>query len=337
MSKYVHIVIWIPLLYAVLFFMFWIRMYQNENIAFEKYVLEKQSNYATDSAIDELLVASNLNQDYADGDFITLEPTLATRDFAHTFCLNFGYVPTEDNMKRVLDKNVKTMLVCVYDGIYAFYPMKTETNSYEFAQTPKIPYFYTSSDGTQYALTLGLEKGYWDYITVDEHGNEKYKLNKYDVIPATKRPTKDQQLTAINNQVADVLNWSLYESYDRGKSDTSVTLPATADTVRGQQPVDRPTVIAIVEGNQRSFASAVTAETIGGSQLEEVDHIVGFTLNGATLNSGTVLTGKFYAYDSWWRRHPGLTSNNNAVRDGKYFDSVYDAARAGYNDLNLMN
>lgn len=333
MTKHLHIVLWIPLMFAVLFFIFWIRIYQNENIAFEKFVFEKQSNYATDSAIAELLVASNLNQDYADGDFITLEPTLATRDFSHTFCINFGYIPTEDNMKKVLDENVKTMVICVYDGVYAFYPMDTETHGYELAQSPKIPYFYTSESGQQFALTLGLDKGYWDYMD-----GSSYKLNKYDTIPAGIRPSKDRQLTAINDQVADIVNWSLYESYDRGGSEKQISLPAIADTVRGDQPVNRPTIISVVEGNARSFASAVTAETIGGSRLEETDHLIGLKLHGAVIG-GETLSGKFYAYESWWKKHPHIvqqyTSSGN-LSNGKYFDSVYDAAREGYNDLNLM-
>lgn len=336
MTKHFHIVLWVPLLYAVLFFILFIRIYQNENVAFEKYVLEKQSNYATDSAIAELLVASNLNQDYADGDFITLEPTLATRDFSHTFCINFGYVPTEDNMKRVMDKNVKTMVVCVYDGIYAFYPMETESHAYETAQTPKIPYFYTADNGQQFALTLGLDKGYWDYID-----GSNYKLNKYDTIPESIRPTRDRQLTAINNQIADVVNWALYESYDMGKSNTQIELPAIGETVRGEQPVTRPTVISVVEGNVRSFATAVTAETIGGSQLEETNHLIGLELKNAVIGTEK-LSGKFYAYESWWKKHPNIVSQysnggGGTLEKGKYFDSVYDAARAGYNDLNLFD
>lgn len=334
MTKHVHIILWIPLLYAVLFFIFWIRIYQNENIAFEKYVLERQSNYATDSAISELLVASNLNQDYADGDFITLEPTLATRDFSHTFCVNFGYIPTEDNMKRVLDENVKTMVICVYDGIYAFYPMDTETHGYELSQSPKIPYFYTSDSGQQFALTLGLDKGYWDYMS-----GSNYKLNKYDTIPADIRPSKDRQLTAINNQVADVVNWALYESYDAGRSEKQISLPAIANTVKGEQPVDRPTIISVVEGREHSFASAATAETIGGSALEDTDHLIGLKLTNAVIG-GERLTGKFYAYESWWKKHPQIVlqyAAGGTLDDGKYFDSVYDAAKEGYNDLNLMD
>jgi hypothetical protein len=348
-------------MFAVLFFVFWIRIYQNELVAFEEYVLDIQSNYASDSAIDELLVASDLNQDYANGDFVTLEPSLAEEDFAHTLCLDFGYIPTDSTLELVKNNNIRALLVCTYDGIYAYYMMQTETHSYELKQTPKIPYFYTDPDtNTQYCLTLDENKGYWDYY--DASGN--YKLHKYDYYD--NKPTKDLQLTAINEQVADVLNWVLYESYSGGDSDLTVSIPALSETVRGEQPVNAPTVLAVIDGNIKVFSTTITAESIGGSQLEETNQVIGYTLKNAPIykpytdsngvvyygdealakwkasgeNSSeyieTTLSGTFYAYSSWWQSHSYMKSGGY-ISKGQYFDSVFEAAKNGYNDLNTCN
>lgn len=360
MSKHLNILLWVPLMFAVLFFVFWIRIYQNEIISFEEYVLDKQVNYAADSAIEELLVASDLNQDYADGDFVTLEPSLAEEDFAHTLCLDFGYVPTDTTLELVKSNNIRTLLVCTYDGVYAYYKQQTETNSWELKQTPKIPYFYTDkSTGTQYCLTLNPEKGYWDYVS-----NGEYKLHKYDKYDV--KPSDDIQATAINEKVADILNWTLYESYANGKSDLTVAIPALSKTVRGEQPVKAPTVIAVIDGNKKVFSTYVTAESIGGAQLEEPNRIIGYTLHNAPIYrpfvdsngnkfygddaknkwiaSGanaseyveTRLSGKFYAYSTWWKKHVYM-KNDGYITEGRYYDTVFDAARDRYNDLNICN
>lgn len=360
MTKHFHVLLWIPLMYAVLFFVFWIRIYQNEIIAFEEYVLDIQSNYAADSAIEELLVASDLNQDYAEGDFITLEPSLAETDFAHTMCLDFGYIPTDVTMEEVKNKNIRTLVVCTYDGIYAYYKMQTETNSFELKQTPKIPYFYTDSDsGRQYCLTLNPDKGYWDYTVAGNYGLHGYDV--YDV-----KPSEDLQKTAINEQVADVLNWALYETYANGKSGLTVSLPAISKTVRGEQPINGPAVIAVVEGNKKVFSTYVTAESIGGAQLEDADKVIGYKLYNVPIyepyvdSAGnkyfgddakdkwgadcvnhieTRLSGKFYAYSSWWKKHTYIkeVDSDYSINNGCYFDIVFEAASHGYNDLNTCN
>lgn len=360
MSKHTHVMLWVPLLYAVLFFIFWVRIYQNEVISFEEYVLEKKVNYAADSAIDELLAGSgDTNQDYANQDYQTLEPGVAVDDFAHTLCLDFKLIPTETTLALVKNKFIRTMAVCVYDGVYAYYPMQTETHTYELKQTPKIPYFYTGEDGTQYCLTLDTNVGFWDAVE-----NGSYKIKQRDTY--VNKPSDDIQATAINDQVASILNWALYETYKKDKQGSNVTLPAIADTVRGNQPVKSPTVIAVVDGFRKSFATTITAECIGGSQLEDADQVVGFTLVNAPIykpyfaeDEGvyyygdealkkaeeqsdnlvveSYVSGKYYAYSSWWKNHTYLRNDDSMLTGGEYFDTVFEAASNGYNDINLCN
>ncbi len=349
-------------MYCALFLIFWIEIYQNEAVAFEDFVLEKQINYASESAVDEMLAAGNLNQDYAEGDFLTLEPSVALRDFGVTLCYDFDIVPTEDSLKSVIDKNIRTLAVCVYDGVYLYYRQQTETHTVEMKQSPKIPYFYTDKNtGVQYCLTLNPDKGYWDSGNSADYSMHFY--DKYEV-----KPSEDLQATAINDRVADLVNWGLYETYESEyDSDTSVSIPATGETVRGEQPVRSPTVIGVVDGNVKSYGTVVTAECIGGAQLEETDQIIGFRLvncplptytdsvsgityggdealaKGASLSNSqnAVLNGKFYARSSWWKRHsyfkdylPASDADHPDL-DRKYFDDEYEAAKNGYNDISI--
>lgn len=326
MSKHINVLLWIPLLFSVLFFTFQMTIIINEKVEFEQFVLEKQANYASDSAIDELLVASDISTDYGNGDFMKVEPSLALEDFAHTLCLDLGYIPTEYNLNLVKQENIRVLMVCAYDGLYANYKMRTETHAHELHQTPKLPYFYTDKNsGTQYCLTFNPEKGYWDYFDGDT-----YKLHDYDIYDNP--PSLDVQKTAINDRIANVLNWALYETYEQDKNEVSVELPALAETIKGEQPIEGPAVIAVVDGNKRSFKSAITAESIAGSQIEEADLVMAYTFDGSYVVNGIPLKGKYYAYNSWWEKHPDVAA---CGKNGAYYDTVFDAARAGYNDLNL--
>ena len=49
------VVLWFPLLFWVLFQAYWIVLYVNAYVDYEEYVLGVQVNYATDSAISEML------------------------------------------------------------------------------------------------------------------------------------------------------------------------------------------------------------------------------------------------------------------------------------------
>lgn len=330
MTKYVHILLWVPLLYGVLFFILWVHIYQNDIISFEQYVLNKQVNYAAESAIDELLSSGHLSQDYNHSDFQTYEPELARRDYAATLAMDMGATPTDNIITNICNTKIRAMLVCVYDGIYFYYPQKTETNTFELTQSPKVPYFYTSDSGQQFCLTLNPDKGYWD--SGDNAGS--YSLHDYDKYPDNIKPSQSQQALAINNQVGDILNWALFESYasSKGKRDVQIEIPAIANTVKGDQTVNAPTVIAVVDGVEKVFSTYLTAQAIGGAQIEDPDHIVGYTLNNAVIN-GVSFTGKYYAKSSWWEKHISLMSN---ASDGHYFDDVYEAARSGYKNLNLL-
>lgn len=319
MTKVINVVLWVPLLFAAFFMIYFIRIYQNEIVAFDEFVLEKQINYAADAAVEELLYTSHLDQDYNKGEYITVEPDLAVTEYVSVLCDSWNMIYTDFNDEYVKAHNIKALIVCAYDGVYGYWYQKSETSGYSFMCTPKIPYFYTDDAGRQYCLTLGLEKGYSDN---GEFGND-YTLNKYLPIDVP----EDEQRTAINNQVGNILNYALYESYSGGKgSGKAFDIPDLASEVKGGQPVDKISIIGVVEGRSESFSTAITAECIGGAQVIESDPIIGYN-----LSTGEVTDVKVYARSSYWEKYinsvPGTKTNPS------YYDNAFEAAKAGYNDL----
>ncbi len=316
-----------PLLFFVLFMSYWIVITSNSYTELEEYILGKQVNYATDSAIGEMLEFSTTDVDYNDGEFIIVEPELALTDFSYIICWDFGLTPTEENRKYVQDKYIRTFAVCAYDGIYAYWNQKDETNNWSLVQSPKIPYFYTDErTGIQYALTLNYEKGYQD----NGQSNDDYRMMRYNIYQ--NRPSNDRQNSAIDTQIENILNWCLAQSYAEGKSDIKVEIPIVHVSYRtGAKAVESPTVMCIMEGKTTIWGTQPIAEALGGSALEDAIHCAGYVYNGEQVD-GVPLYGKFYAKETWFKEHPSW----KAASTPKYFDSPYEAAKAGYSDLSYI-
>ena len=338
MSRVTHLVHWIPLLYMCLFLVYWIKIYTNEIIEFDEFVLEKQVNYAADAAVEELLLTGHTSQDYNKGEFLVVEPELAVNEFTSIIAEDFNMLPTDQTKEFIKQKYIKSLIVCAWDGIYAYwYQPKNSTNELGFVGTPKIPYFYTDKNGRQYCLNLGFEKSY-----SDNGLSSSYALNAYNVtVPAI---PKSVQLTAINNQVAEILNYTLMQAYG-GSTKRSYEIPAMASDVSGAQPVDKITVLGVVEGQASVGTSSILAECIGGAQITANDPVIGVTIVYNNNKRANV-----YAKSSYWKKNLNnlkvLAPNIQGIlqKDGTpalkldektitHFTTVFEAAKSGYYDL----
>lgn len=329
MSKHFNVILWFPLLFWVLFTAYHVVLYMNSYVELEEYILGVQVNYATDSAVAEMLEYSVADVDYADGDFIIIEPDLALQDFTYCMAYNLDYVPTESNMRMLQSKYIRSMVVVAYDGVYGYFGEYINSSDYGLVQTPKIPYFYTEGD-TQYCLTLNADKGYYGY------GNASgFHMERYNNYPLDRKPSADRQSTAIITTITDIINWTLAESYGAGKSDIKVEIPATSRRLRDSvNTIESPTMITVFEGEHTVFGSAPIAEVIGGSSFEEAVRVVGFTFSAS--NPLGLPAGKFYATETWWANHTSL-ANDPSLSGARYFDTVFDAAKAGYIDISYID
>ena len=334
MTKHFHVILWVPLLFCALFLFYWIEIYVNEVVEFEHFVLEKQLNYATDSAVEAMLVDADLDPDYSVVSFQRVDPQLAARDLAHTLCLDFGYVPTDTTMTKVLNDHIKTIIVAGYDGYYHFSLQDTDSHGgYELTQSPKIPYYYTDPSGTQFCLTLDSFYGYYGKLD-----NNTFELKNKDYYPAGIRPSDEVQAAAINDAVAETINWSLFQGMSKGKTQ-SIKIPNTAENLRNYQIIDSPTVICVAEGELSSFATTIIADGFAGSKIIDNDAVVAYTItSGATVKyKGSTLSlpaGKWYAYASWWEEHK--PEDMSYYTGGTIYNTANEAAKEGYENLNLM-
>ena len=309
MSKSVSLTYFVVLMFLVFYVSFWVKLGESERVSLNEYVLEKQVNHASDAAVDELLDSANLEQDY-NSDAILVQPDIAVREFTTILAKSLGYGVTDKSLQEVQNNYIKALLVCGWDGVYAYYTQPVEEHGDGFVSTPKLPYYYIDGEGSstqkQYLLNLGMEKGYCDEISEDG----EYRLNNYDMIHLT----EDVQRTAINNSVSEILQWSLVQSYG-GSSRADFSIPAYASEISGAQPVDGVTVIGIVDDESFGRVSNTIAMGVGGSRIEETDPILGFTVDGI----------KFYMKQSDLSEsaYAGATIERT-------FDSVFEAAKAGY-------
>lgn len=321
MTKVIHIVAWVPLIYAAFFMIYFIRIYQNELVSLDEYILEKQVNYAADAAVEELLYTSHLDQDYNKGEYITIEPSLAVNEFTSIMCYYYDMIPNDYSYNYIQQHYFRALLVCAWDGVYACWNQESNANNeYEFVMTPKIPYhMYDTVDGElqELIVNLGLEKAYWLSASLDANGTTgKVELNQYK----EKKQDPDVVLTNINDQVGDLLNYALYQSYSGGSgSGKAYAVPALASQVKATNAVDKITVLGVIEGKASSLTTSITAECLGGARITANDPVIGYD---------TAKYGKIYAKQSFWR----VNSIPEYTGQPAYYDSIFEAAQAGYND-----
>ena len=101
-------------------FLTYTQFFKLENQALEDWRLKQVVNNCTDSAIEELLEASDLGMDYADWGRFNADPDLALDDYLTTFLLNYNMPITESNKEVVKTNFIKAFCVAGYDGYYIY-------------------------------------------------------------------------------------------------------------------------------------------------------------------------------------------------------------------------
>lgn len=308
MVRYFSIFSFISVMFMAILLVVDFDIISTQNSDFDALVLQKQVNYASDASVDALLASVDLEVDYGT-DTVAVTPDLGVLEFTTVMANAMGYSVSDEILEQIQREYFQTLLVCAYDGVYAYTNRVSESDgSKEFIATPKIPYYYTKYEGTnmqeQYLLNLGKEKGYRD---IYDAATGRYTISVYKELGLS----KDEQSTAINNFVSEVLQYELLQNagLDTG---TTYTVPAFASEINGAQPVQNITVLAVLNtGDSRN--NAVLG--VGGSYIESDDAVVGFTINNV----------KYYAHQS------KLSAGGLNITPTAAFDSIYSAANSGYN------
>lgn len=305
MDKFLGLLGFVLLLNIVLRMPLFLSDYHADIQSVNDYALQCQVNHASDSAVTALLDSSDLEQDYNE-EAILIDPDAGLREFATVLGKELGYSISDDTLREIEEKYIKAFLVCSWDGVYAYTLRDTETRGRDFVSTPKIPYYYTKNPGTdsqvQYVLNLGLKSGYHDGFR-----NGNYHMFSYDTLGLT----KDEQLQAINQEVSEILQATLNIAY-AGNTKARYALPAFASHISGGQPIDKITVIGVVDPDQARYSVSLG---VGGSYIDVNDPIVGFIYDGV----------KYYARQS--RMRNSIYTNCTVTQQ---FDTEFDAADSGY-------
>lgn len=313
MSKNLGVSLWVPLITIVFFLLYFIYFWQEERVAYEDFTLQKKVNYAADAAVDEMLFTGDLGTDYATT-YKNVQPDLGVQEFEIVLLESLGMPTTEKNRDWLEQHYLKSVVICAYDGLYVYDEREYETGKYDFVYTPKIPYFYQHSDGTNYTLNFGLKEGY-----SDSWDGTNYRVNSIGDLPND--ITYDQKMTAINNQVSWYLQESIARAYGGDVGDyaqKSVRLPAVGSEISSGQPIKNISFIGVVETDNSSKKTPNLCMGIGGARITETDQIIGLTIGGV----------KYYCPQSKAQLHGLATdSGTNIVM----FTDEYDAAMHDYN------
>lgn len=309
MSKHFSIFLFVPLIAALFAMIYFVYFWQEEKVAYDDFILQKQINYAADAAVDELLLTGDLGTDYATT-YKNVQPDLGVNEFCVVMLESMNMPTTDRDITWLQQHYVKSIIVCAYDGLYVYDEKEYATGEHGFVSTPKIPFFFTADGGTQYTINFGLKQGYSDSIS-----EGKYRVNAIDDLPSS--ISTDQKYACINDMVSYYLQESVSRAYG-GHDGKNVKLPAFASEISGSQPVKNISVIGVMEAQNVNKKVPNLCMAIGGARIVDVDPIIGFQIYNDNV--------QYYAPQS---KAASLGSQIKASTI-KPFNSEYEAAKNGY-------
>lgn len=313
MSKVFSILCIIPLFFLILITFAAHKIMEADFNEFEEYRLQKTNNYATDAAIEELLISDDLDQDYINLKKITLDPLKAYDSYLTVLALSYD-MPIDNEVKESLAAQyLDLMVVAVYDGYYVFHKDgavdagKDKTTSYTALPTMKYPYLYHGSDGL-YSLDMSISKC--------------LKLTGSGITKVDLPISRSQALVEINKTINDVVASNIV-----GSSQANAYIPVEATTIgTAANPVDSITVLAFINGVDFNSSKKLNAFSVGGAKIDVTRMIACYKRDGK----------KMYCYTDLIP--PSIANPANIEEWADYVvPSMEDAAKLGYScDLELM-
>lgn len=306
MSKSFGLVILLPIWFTVMLFLAYVTFFRLEVRALEDWRLKQVVNNCTDSAIEELLEASDLGMDYADWGRFNADPDLALDDFVTTFLLSYNLPITNANKDLVKTNYITSFCVAGYDGYYIYDHRNDDNGGYTLIGSPKMPYTYidqrTDRNDT-YALNMG-------YLRC-------YKVTDAS-ISVTKSPfNKKKTMEIINSRISDTLMQSIDRSYENGWLN-NLYLPSSLTTISRANPIESPTVLCFMDNVDLDSTFKVNAFGIGGSRAKVARPVSAY---------GRVVDGQKIKYYSYHDLLPEGFDDDAIV---EVYMSPEDAAREGY-------
>lgn len=317
MGKFTSIITIIPMWFLAMLYLCYILLYRIEAEAVDDWRLHLVVNNCSDSAIEEMLEASDLGMDYARwGDF-NADPDLALDDYIDTFLLNYNLPLTDENREMVKAKYIQVFCVAAYDGYYVYDIRKTETGGYDLVGSPKIPYMYRDESVpgrlTTYAMNLG--------------GQKALKLQDATITNVDNPLSYADTMVVVNNRISDDLRERVDRSYQNGWMH-SVYVPSDLTTIASTNAIKGPTVLCFMDNVDLNSVNKVNAFGIGGSRATVARPV-------SVYKRKNNVTGEWVKYYCYHDLLPEGYNDASIIED--VYMSIDEAAAAGYHpDLMFM-
>lgn len=312
MGRLISVYMVIPVIFIMWVYVSLVNNINSEDITLADMHLKIAVNNASDSAIEELLKASDLGMDYADWGKFRADPDLALNDFVDTFLLNYNMPLTEYNRNLVKTKYIQVFCVASYDGYYIYdHRKKYEDGGADLVSSPKLPYLYKDESIPGRNVTYALNMGF----------SRCYKLTDATITRAKSPVDKATTLKIINTRISDDMRQRVDKAHENGMID-SIYIPTGLTTISRTNPIESPTIIAYVDNVDLDSVQKLSAFGIGGSRAKIARPVSAYQRKNTETGEWT----KYYAYSDLL---PGNISEDNTIIEN-VFMSVEDAASQGY-------
>lgn len=320
MNRFFSLFLFLPLYFLAMIYLMFLTFFQVEVQALDDWRIKTIVNYCSDSAIEELVEASDLGMDYNEWGKFKTDPELALDDFVNTFLLNYNIPINDTNKELVKTKYIQVMCIAGYDGYYMYDHQKVaEGDGYTLVSSPKMPYIWVDDTKPTRYVTYALNMGY----------EKAYRLTDATLAFVDSPVSQRDTMRIINNRISDDLNARVQRAYTGGWL-SSIYIPVSLTTVRQTNPIESPTVMAFIDNVDIDSYKPVSAFGIGGSRAKVARPVSVYNRK----NPDTGEWVKYYAYSDLLP--DSVTSGMSAALE--IYMSPQDAAEAGYHhDPLFMN
>lgn len=318
MNRVLSILLFVPVIFVAFLYLYYATVIDSSLNRINDYHLKTVSNYASDSAIEEMLDVADLGTDYVEWGKFNTDPEVALRDYIDTFLMSFDLPLTEENREMVKVNYLKVFTVAGYDGYYVYdHRAIDEGSQLAFVCSPKIPYLYKDMSKNDREVTYALSMG-----------DKCFKITNATLSLVKSPLSKNKVLEIINDRISDDLINRIDQQYPNGWN-RQVYLPNALTSISKTNPIAGPTVLALVDGVDLLRGKKVAAFGIGGAMATVARPVSAYQRRGAD--------GQWVKYYCYSDLLPEDVSGDRSVIE-EVFMKIEDAAKAGYHyDMTYMN
>lgn len=287
---------------------------------------------ATEAMFRETLTTEDLDMDYADMSYVSIDSSQALDVFSRVLCANYNMSPSETNFTAI-QNSIASCVIAGYDGYYILQHSDANTiennglanDGYKALFSVKMPYLVEANNQV-YAIDT-YKKTSVSMSKVDNSAEPNVDFVGADFPPGVdlddiKKSINKQIRSSILTEAANSRNLDL-GSFE----DFNLFFPENT-TVTGVNPFDVPAIFVLMDGSDFSGTANMQSLSASGFKVVKRVRVVGFT--------DTKTGHSYYCYEGQLRDSEktldsgGISTGGiqGTFRIDNYFDTIGEAARA---------